>query len=157
MSQDEFYCTWVINEVKKMFVYNVNENMNTCSAMHVRSMLLRIIILAVWKTHLNEVHFSRDKIFQLKSITLKRINVKILTYKDCNVVKKQLNSVVETVDCKQLILHAIIRVLTIYEMIYNFNSKFIVELIKILQQEDKFTVKLKANEMMNIWKNDIKA
>ncbi len=28
-------------------------------------------------------------------------------------------------------------------MIYNFNSKFIVKLIKILQQENKFAVKLK--------------
>ena len=28
-------------------------------------------------------------------------------------------------------------------MIYNFNSKFIVKLIKILQQENEFAVKLK--------------
>ncbi len=52
-SQDEIYCTWVINEVEKMSVHNVSENMNTCSAMHVRSMLLRIMILAVQETHLN--------------------------------------------------------------------------------------------------------
>ncbi len=45
--QDEIYCTWMINEVKKMSVHNINENMSTCSAMHVRSMLLRIMILTV--------------------------------------------------------------------------------------------------------------
>ncbi len=42
-------------------------------------------------------------------------------------------------------------------MIYNFSSKFIVKLIKILQQEDEFAVKLKANEMINIQKNNVKA
>ncbi len=42
-------------------------------------------------------------------------------------------------------------------MIYNFNSKFVVELIKILQQENEFAVKLKADEMMSIWKNDVEA
>jgi hypothetical protein len=73
-----------------------------------------------------------------------------LIYKDCNVVEKQLNFVAETVDCKQLISHAIVRVLTIQKMIYNFNSKFVVELIKILQQENEFAVKLKADEMMSI-------
>jgi len=44
--------------------------------------------------------------------------------------EKQLNSVAETVDCKQLVSHAIVRVLTIHEMTYNFSNKFIVELIK---------------------------
>jgi hypothetical protein len=42
-------------------------------------------------------------------------------------------------------------------MIYNSSSKFIVELIKILQQENEFAVKIKADEMMNMQKNDIKA
>ncbi len=41
-------------------------------------------------------------------------------------------------------------------MIYNFSSKFIIKLIKILQQEDEFTVKLKADETTSIWKSDIK-
>jgi len=74
----------------------------------------------------------------------------MLTYKDRNVAEKQLNSVVETVDCKQLISHAIVRVLTIHETTYNFSSKFVVELIKILQQEDEFAVKLRADKTMNI-------
>ncbi len=107
--------------------------------------------------HLNEVHFLKDKISQFKSTTLRSTDVEILTYKDCNVAEKQLNSVAETVDCKQLISCAIVRVLIIYETTYNFSSKFIVELIKILQQEDEFAVKLKADEMMNIWKNDVEA
>ncbi len=148
--QDEIYCTWVINEVKKMSVYSVSENTSTCSAMHVRSMLLKIMILAVQEMHLNEVHFSKDRISQLESTTSKRTDVETLTHKDCNVTEKQLNFVAETVDCKQFILHAIVKELTIHEMIYDFSSKFIVELIKILQQEDKFAIELKADKIMSI-------
>ncbi len=157
MLQDEIYCTWVINEVKKMFIHSVNENISTCSAMHIRSMLLRIMILTMQKTHLNEVYFSRNRISRSEHKNLERHNNETLTYKDHNVAEKQLNSVAETVDCKQLISYAIVKVLTIHEIIYNFSSKFIVKLIKILQQENKFAVELKANEMMNIQKNDIKA
>ncbi len=155
--QDEIYCIWVINEVKKISVHKVNENTSICSAMHVKSMLLKIMILAMQEMHLNEVHFSRDKISQFKLTTSRRTDVETSIHKDCNIDEKQLNSVAETVNCKQLILHAIVKVLTIHEMTFNFSSKFIVELIKILQQEDELTVKLKADEMMNIWKNDIKA
>jgi len=90
------------------------------------------MILAVQKMHLNEVHFSRDRISRSESKNLKRHDDEMLTHKDCNVAEKQLNSVAETVDCKQLISHAIVRVLIIHETIYNFSSKFIVELIKIL-------------------------
>jgi len=147
----------VINEVKKMFIHSVNENISTCSAMHIRSMLLRIMILTMQKTHLNEVYFSRNRISRSEHKNLERHNNETLTYKDHNVAEKQLNSVAETVDCKQLISYAIVKVLTIHEIIYNFSSKFIVKLIKILQQENKFAVELKANEMMNIQKNDIKA
>jgi hypothetical protein len=107
--------------------------------------------------HLDEVHFSRDRISQFKSTTSKSTDVETLTHKDCNVAEKQLNFVAETVDCKQLISHAIVKVLTIHEMIYNFSSKFIVKLIKILQQEDEFTVKLRADETTSIQKNDVKA
>jgi len=140
----------VINEVEKMSVYNVSENMSTCSAVHVRSMLLKIMTLAVRETHLDEVHFSRSRIFQLESTTSKSTNVETLIYRDCNVAEKQLNSVAETVDCKQLVSRAIVRVLTIHEMTYNFSSKFIVELIKILQQENEFAVRLKADETTSI-------
>ncbi len=155
--QDEIYCTQVINEVEKMFVHNVSENMNTYSAVHVRSMLLKIMILAVQEMHLDEVHFSRDRISQLEPITSKSTDVETLIHKDRNVVKKQLNFVVETVDCKQLVSHAIVRVLIIHEMTYNFDSKFIIELIKILQQEDEFAVRLKADETTSIWKSDVEA
>ncbi len=155
--QDEIYCTWVINEVEKMSVHNVSENTSTCSAMHVRSMLLKIMILAVWETHLNEVHFLKSRISQLKSTTSKSTDIETLTHKDCNVTEKQLNFVAETVDCKQLISRAIVRVLTIHETTYNFSSKFVVELIKILQQEDEFAVRLKADKTTSIWKSDVKA
>ncbi len=156
-SQDKIYCTWMINKVEKMSVHIVSENMNTCSAMHVRSMLLRIMILTVQEMHLDEVHFSKDKISQFESTTSRSTNVEMLIHKDCNVVEKQLNFVAETVDCKQLISRAIVKVLTIYEIIYNFSDKFIVKLIKILQQENEFAVRLRANEMMSIWKNDVEA
>ena len=139
--QDEIYCTQVINKVEKMFVYNVSENMNTCSVMHVRSMLLKIMTLTVQEMHLDEVHFSRDRIFQFKSTTSKSTDVETSTHRDCNVAEKQLNSVAETVDCKQFISHAIVRILIIHKMTYDFNDKFIVKLIKILQQEDEFAVK----------------
>ncbi len=156
-SQDEIYCTWMINKVEKMSVHNVSENTSTCSAMHVRSMLLKVMILAVWETHLNEISFLRDRISQFESTTLKSTNIETLTHKDHNVTEKQLNSVAETVDCKQLVSRAIVRVLTIHEIIYNFSSKFIVKLIKILQQEDEFAVRLKADETMSIWKSDVEA
>ena len=133
-----------------MSVHSVSKNMSTCSAMHVRSMLLRIMTLAMQETHLNKVHFSRNRISQFESTTSRSTDVETSTHKDCNVVEKQLNSVAETVDCKQLISRAIVRVLTIHETAYDFSSKFIVELIKILQQEDEFAVKLRADETMNI-------
>jgi len=147
----------MINEVKKMSVHNVNENMSTCSAMHVRSMLLRVMTLAVREMHLDEVHFSRSRISQFESTTLKSTDVETLTHRNCNVAEKQLNFVAETVDCKQLISRAIVRILTIHEMIYVFSSKFIVELIKILQQEDEFAVRLRANETTSIQKSDVEA
>ncbi len=140
----------MINEVEKMSVHNVSENMNTCSAMHVRSMLLRVMILTVQEMHLDEVHFLKNRIFQFESTTLKSTDVEMSTHKNHNVAEKQLNSVAETVNCKQLISHAFVRVLIIHEIIYNFDSKFIVELIKILQQEDEFTVELRTDEMMSI-------
>jgi len=140
----------VINAVEKMSVHNVSENINTCSAMHVRSMLLRVMILTVQEMHLDKVHFLKNRIFQFESTTLKSTDVEMSTHKNHNVAEKQLNSVAETVDCKQLISHAFVRVLIIHEIIYNFDSKFIVELIKILQQEDEFTVELRTDEMMSI-------
>jgi len=133
-----------------MFVHNVSENRSTCSAMHVKSMLLRIMTLAVQEMHLNEVYFLKDKISQLKSTTSRSTDIETLIHRNYNITEKQLNSVAETVDCKQLILHAIVKVLIIHEMIYNFSSKFVVKLIKILQQENKFAVKLKVSETMSI-------
>jgi len=133
-----------------MFVHNVSENMSTCLAMHVKSMLLRIMTLAVQEMHLNEVYFLKDKISQLKSTTSRSTDIETLIHRNYNITEKQLNSVAETVDCKQLILHAIVKVLIIHEMIYNFSSKFVVKLIKILQQENKFAVKLKVSETISI-------
>jgi len=150
MLSDKIYCTWVINKVEKMSVHNVSENTSMCSAVHVRSMLLKVMILAMQKMHLDEVHFSRDRISRSESENLRKHDDETLTHKDCNVAEKQLNSVAETVDCKQLISCAIVKVLIIHETTYNFSSKFVVKFIKILQQEDEFAVKLKADEMMSI-------
>jgi len=106
--------------------------------------------LAVQEMHLDEVHFLRSRISQFESTTLKSTDVEMSTHRNHNVVEKQLNFVAEIIDCKQLILRAIVRVLTIHEMTYNFSNKFIVKLIKILQQEDEFAVRLRADEMMSI-------
>ncbi len=103
-----------------MFVHNVNENMSMYSAMHVRSMLLRIMILVVQKMHLDKVHFLRSRISWSDSENLRKHDNETLTYRNHNVTEKQLNSVAETIDCKQLISYAIVRVLTIHEIIYNF-------------------------------------
>jgi len=113
-------------------------------------MLLKIMILTVQEMHLDEVHFSKSRIFQFESTTSRSTDIETSTHRDCNVAEKQLNSVAETVDCKQLVLRAIVRVLTIHEMTYDFNSKFIVKLIKILQQEDEFAMRLKANKTTSI-------
>jgi hypothetical protein len=157
MSLREIYCTCVINEVEKMSVHSVSENTRKCSAMYVRSILLRVIILAVQKMHLNEIHFSRRRNSQFESENLRSHDDETLIHRNHNVVIKQLNSVAETVDCKQLISHAIVRVLINHETTYNSSSKFVIELIKILQQEDEFAVKLKADETTSIHKNDVKA
>jgi len=87
---------------------------------------------------------------------LKSHDDKSLIHQNHNVVKKQFNSITETVDCKQLVLCTIIKVLIIHETTYNLSSQFVIELINILQQENKFTVRIKADEMMNIQKNDVK-
>jgi len=113
-------------------------------------MLLKVMTLAVQKMHLNEVHFSRDKISRSESKNLRRHDNEMSTHRNHNVAEKQLNFVAETVDCKQLISHAIVKVLTIHETIYNFSNKFVVELIKILQQEDEFAVRLRADETTSI-------
>ena len=84
-----------------MFVHNVSENTSTCLAMHVRSMLLRVMTLVMQEMHLDKVHFLRNKISQLESTTSKSTDVETSTHKDHNVAEKQLNSVAETVDCKQ--------------------------------------------------------
>jgi len=61
-SSNETYCTCVINEVKKMFIYNVSENNKKCSTMHVRSILLKVIIIAMQKMHLNKIYCLKNKI-----------------------------------------------------------------------------------------------
>jgi hypothetical protein len=147
----------VKNEIEKISVHNVNEDVSKHSAMHVKNMLLKAIIITVQKMHLKEIHFSRDRIFQLESKNLRSQNIETSTHQDHNVVEKQLNSVAETVNCKQFISYAIIRELTIHEMIYDSSSKFVVKLIKILQQENKIAVRIKADEIMNMQKNDIEA
>ncbi len=140
-----------------MSVHNVSENTSTCSAVHVRSMLLKIMTLAMQEMHLDEVHFLKDRISQFESTTLKSTDIKTSTHRDCNVAEKQLNFVAETVDCKQLVSRAIVRVLTIHEIIYNFSNKFVVELIKILQQEDEFAVRLRADKTTSIQKSNVEA
>ena len=77
-------------------------------------------------------------------------NEKTSTHLDHNVAEKQLNFVVETVNCKQLVSHAVIRIMMLHETTYDSCSKFVVEFIKTLQQQDEFVVKLRLSEMKNI-------
>jgi len=56
--------------------------------------------LAMQEMHLDEVHFSRNRISQFESTISKSTDVETLIHRDRNVAEKQLNSVAETVDCK---------------------------------------------------------
>jgi ribosomal protein S26 len=147
----------VKNEIEKISVHNVSEDASKHSTMHVRNMLLKAMIIAMQKMHLNEIHFSRDKISQFKSKNLRCRDIEMLNHQDCNIIEKQFNSVVETVNCKQLVSHAIVKVLIIHETTYDLSSKVVVELIKILQQENQFAVKIRADKMTSMQKNDIEA
>jgi hypothetical protein len=56
----EIYCIYVKNEIEKIFIHNVNEDVNKHSAMHVRNMLLKTMIIMMQKTYLNKVYFSKN-------------------------------------------------------------------------------------------------
>ena len=64
-----------------------------------------------------EMHWT-DKIRDLKSENkfLKSLN-KVLTQWDCNITELQLNSVAETINCKQFILCVIIKALIIHKTV----------------------------------------
>ena len=47
----------------------------------------------------------------------------------CNVAEVQLNSVAETVSCKQLVLHVMVRELTIHKTALNASSEGLTDLI----------------------------
>ncbi len=85
---DEIYCTRVINEIEKMSVHNVSENMSMYSAVHVKSMLLKVMTLAMQKMHLNEVHFLRNRISRSESENLRKHDDETLTYRDHNIAEK---------------------------------------------------------------------
>ena len=70
-----------------------------------------------------------------------RSNSEMYTQYKCNITELQLNSVAETVDCKQLILYMIMRELFIYKTAEeNFNQSF-QKLIQTLQDCNIFIVK----------------
>ena len=58
-----------------------------------------------------------------------RSNRKMLTQYICNVAEEQLNSVAETVDCKQLVPHVMVRELTIYKTALNASNEGLTDLI----------------------------
>jgi len=68
------------NEIKKISVHNVSKDVSKHSTTHVRSMLLKVMIIAVQKMHLDEIYFSRNKISQFKSKNLRSQNVETLTH-----------------------------------------------------------------------------
>jgi hypothetical protein len=76
----EIYCTCVKNEIERVSVHNVSEDASKHSAMYVRSMLLKIMIAAMQKMHLDEIHFSKSRISQLESKNLRSQNVETLTH-----------------------------------------------------------------------------
>ena len=58
-----------------------------------------------------------------------RSNRKMSAQHICNIAEEQLNSVAETVDCKQLIPHVMVRELIIYKMALNASSEGLTDLI----------------------------
>ena len=67
---------------------------------------------------LSEVHWT-DEIKDLKSENeLSESLDKVLTQQDCDVAKLQLNSVTETVNCKQLISYVMMRALVIHKTVW---------------------------------------
>ena len=56
-------------------------------------------------------------------------NEKMLAQHICNVAEEQLNPVTETVDCKQLVPHVMVRELIIHETALNAPSKSLTDLI----------------------------
>ena len=70
------------------------------------------------KQVLSEVHWT-DEIKDLKSENeLSESLDKVLTQQDCDVAKLQLNSVTETVNCKQLISYVMMRALVIHKTVW---------------------------------------
>ena len=59
----------------------------------------------------------------------------------CNIAEEQLNPVAETVDCKQLVLHVMVRELTIHKTALNASSEGLIDLIQTLQSQDPFIKK----------------
>ena len=72
----------------------------------------------------------RDSEFRTESL---RSNSEMYTQHKYNITELQLNSVAETIDCKQLILCIIMRELFIYETAEENSSQFLQKLIQILQ------------------------
>jgi len=76
----EIYCIYVKNEIEKISVHSVSEDVNKHSAMHVRSMLLKAMIIMMQKMHLDEIYFSKDRIFQFESKNLRSQDVETSTH-----------------------------------------------------------------------------
>ena len=68
----------------------------------------------------------RDLEFRNKPL---RSNRKMSAQHICNVAEEQLNPVAETVSCKQLISHIMIRELTIYKTVLDASSEDLTDLI----------------------------
>jgi len=60
----------------------------------------------------------------------------------CNVSEELLNSVAETINCKQFISYALIQKVTDSEMIHNKRQSFFLKLVHLLQNTDVLTVKM---------------
>ena len=84
---------------------------------------------------------------ELRTESLKSNSEMYAQYK-CNITELQLNSVAETVNCKQLILYIIIRELFIYKTAEENSSQSLQKLIQTLQDCNIFVAeRYKALEM----------
>jgi len=80
----EIYCTYVKNEIKKIFIHSIIENVSKCLMMHVKSMLLKeiyctYVINEVKKMFVHNVNENIRKcsIMHVRSMLLKAMIIAV--------------------------------------------------------------------------------
>ena len=115
-----------------------------------------VILAAVFSSEffsiMRRIFAEVKKIVRIRDSELRtellRSNSEMYTQCKCNITELQLNSVTETVNCKQLILHMIMRELFIYETAEENSNQSLQKLIQTLQDCNIFIAeRYKALEM----------